>query len=391
MKILYLDCFAGISGDMMVGALLDLGVPLDYLKKELSKLSLTQYEIKTKRVERQNISATKLSVKAQEKGIVRTWISVKDLIEKSKLSKSIKEKSLEIFLILAEAESKIHHKNINQIHFHEVGAVDSIVDIISTVICMEYLKVKKVFSSEIATGIGMTRTDHGVIPIPSPATLEILKDVPIYSTNITNELTTPTGAAIAKIYVSEFSPLPTVSVEKVGYGAGSADLDIPNVLRILMGNLTKKHNEDELSILETNIDDLNPEFYDHVMNKLNERGALDVWMAPIYMKKNRPGVTLAILVEKGKEDEITDILFQETTTLGVRVTKVTRKKANRKNFQIKTKYGSISVKVADYKGKLINVAPEYNDCANIAQEKNIPIKKVYDEAKKIAQKELASR
>ncbi len=391
MKLAYFDCFSGISGDMVLGAMLDSGVDFDKLKAELGKLPLTEYEIKRKPVLRGKIGATKLSVSAYEKGIIRTWSNISKMIDDSGLSPYVKDKSKEIFLILAGAEAKVHRIDIERVHFHEVGAIDSIIDIVGASICFEILEIDKTVFSPLPTGIGMTRSQHGMIPIPAPATAEILKDVPIYSTNITNELTTPTGAAIAKIYVSEFSPLPTVSVEKVGYGAGSADLDIPNVLRILMGNLTKKHNEDELSILETNIDDLNPEFYDHVMNKLNERGALDVWMAPIYMKKNRPGVTLAILVEKGKEDEITDILFQETTTLGVRVTKVTRKKANRKNFQIKTKYGSISVKVADYKGKLINVAPEYNDCANIAQEKNIPIKKVYGEAKKIAQKELASR
>lgn len=372
----------------MVGALLDLGVPLEHLKKELSKLQLTNYEIRAKEVDRQNISATKLSVKAEEKGIVRTWPNVKNIIENSRLSDVVKNKSLEIFLKLAEAECKIHHKNLNQIHFHEVGATDSIVDIVSTVIGIEYLQVKKVFASEIATGMGMVKTEHGVFPIPSPATLEILKNVPIYSSNITSELTTPTGAAIVKTYVGDYGPLPPVAVDDIGYGAGTQDLVIPNVLRILMGKLLRKYDQDELCVLETNIDDFNPEFYDFVMNKLTEKGALDVWMAPIYMKKNRPGVTLAILAQEGTEEELINVLFEETTTLGVRISKVSRKKANRKSFNVGTDFGIVSVKVADYKGKLVNISPEYRDCANIAHQKGVPIKKVYDAAKKAAEENL---
>lgn len=372
----------------MVGALLDLGVPLEHIKKELSKLELTNYAIKAKIVDRKNISATKLSVKAEEKGIVRTWPNVKKMIEDSKLTDSVKEKSLEIFTKLAQAESKIHQKDINRIHFHEVGATDSIIDIVSTVIGMEYLKVKRVYASEIATGMGMIKTDHGMLPVPSPATLEILKNVPIYSSNITGELTTPTGAAIVKTYVDDYGPLPPIAVDKIGYGAGSADMEIPNVLRILSGNLLKKYEEDEVSVLETNIDDFNPEFYEHVMNKLTDKGALDVWMAPIYMKKNRPGVTLAILSPVGNEEEIINILFEETSTLGVRVSKVTRKKANRKIMNVGTEYGKVAVKIADYKGKLVNISPEYRDCANIAHQKGVAIKKVYDAAKKAAEENL---
>ena len=388
MKALYLDCFAGISGDMMVGALLDLGVPLEHLKTELAKLQLINYEIRAKKVERQNITATKLSVKTEEKGLVRTWPNVKNMIETSKLSKSAKEKSLEIFLKLAEAESKIHHKNINQIHFHEVGAVDSIIDVVSTVIGIEHLKVEKVYSAEIATGMGMVKTDHGLLPVPAPATLEILKEVPIYSNSINAELTTPTGAAIAKTYVETYGPIPPMSVEGIGYGAGRAELEIPNVLRILLGTVLQKTEDDELSVLETNIDDLNPEFYDFVMNKLSDKGALDVWMAPIYMKKNRPGITLAIMTHAGNEDELVDILFKETSTLGVRVSTVTRKKAKREMITVGTKFGKVAVKIADYKGKLVNISPEYSDCAEIAHQKGVPIKKVYDAAKEAAHKQL---
>ncbi|TET53344.1 MAG: nickel pincer cofactor biosynthesis protein LarC [Actinobacteria bacterium] len=243
MKIAYFDVFAGISGDMVLGALLDVGVPLDYLRDELAKLPLTNYELNAKPVEKGSIKSTKVSVKAKEKGIVRTWPNVKTIIESSSLDDDIKKRAKNIFLNLAEAESKIHRKNIEKIHFHEVGATDSIVDIVGAVIGMAYLKVEKVFASEIATGMGMVSTSHGYLPIPSPATLEILKDVPVYSGNINAELTTPTGAAIIKTYAAEFGVLPPVKVEKVGYGAGTKDLDIPNVLRLIIGSLVEKKSQ----------------------------------------------------------------------------------------------------------------------------------------------------
>jgi len=243
MKIAYFDAFAGVSGDMVLGALLDVGVPLVYLSGELNKLPLTNYELRAKEVERGSLKATKVSVKAEEKGVVRTWPNVRTIIESSDLGDDIKKKALEVFLKLAEAESKIHRKNIDKVHFHEVGAVDSIVDIVGAVIGMAYLKVEKVFASAIATGTGVIRTAHGLLPIPAPATLEILKDVPVYSGNVTGELTTPTGAAIIKVYAAEFGPLPNVTVEKVGYGAGAAELDIPNVLRLIFGELAEKKSQ----------------------------------------------------------------------------------------------------------------------------------------------------
>jgi len=243
MKIAYFDAFAGISGDMVLGALLDVGVPLDYLTAELNKLPLTNYELKAKEVERGSLKATKVSVKAEEKGVVRTWPNVRRIIESSDLDDDIKKKALEIFLKLAEAESKIHRKNIDKVHFHEVGAVDSIVDVVGAVIGMAYMKVEKVFASAIATGMGVIRTAHGTLPIPAPATLEILKDVPVFSGNVTSELTTPTGAAIIKTYATEFGPLPPVKVDQVGYGAGAVELDIPNVLRLIVGESAQKKSQ----------------------------------------------------------------------------------------------------------------------------------------------------
>ncbi len=240
MKIAYFDAFAGISGDMALGALLDVGVPLDYLHSELKKLPLTNYELRAKEVERGTIKATKVSVQAEEKGVVRTWPNVKAIIKDSDLDAATKDKATEVFLKLAEAESKIHRKSLDKIHFHEVGAVDSIVDIVGAVIGMAYLKVEKVFASEIATGYGVVRTSHGLMPIPAPATLEILKDVPVYSGDMGTELTTPTGAAIIKTYVDDFGIMPPIEIENVGYGAGAAELDIPNVLRLIVGRKIEK-------------------------------------------------------------------------------------------------------------------------------------------------------
>ncbi|KKN32138.1 hypothetical protein LCGC14_0816830 [marine sediment metagenome] len=240
MKVAYFDAFAGISGDMVLGALLDVGVPVDYLQGELAKLPLTNYELKAKEVERGSIKATKVSVKAEEKGIVRTWPNVKSIIESSELADDIRETAKNIFLRLAEAESKIHRKSVDKVHFHEVGAIDSIVDVVGAVIGIAYLEVEKVHASEIATGMGVVKTAHGMLPIPAPATLEILKDVPVYSGNISRELTTPTGAAIIKNYASSYGPLPPVQVEKIGYGAGSEELDIPNVLRLMVGHEVEK-------------------------------------------------------------------------------------------------------------------------------------------------------
>lgn len=240
MKIAYFDAFAGISGDMVLGALLDAGVPVEYLTEELEKLDLTNYELKAKEVERGSLKATKVSVQAEEKGIVRTWPNVKSVIESSSLKPEIKEKAKEIFLKLAEAESKIHRKPLDRVHFHEVGAIDSIVDIVGAVIGMDFLKVDKVLCSVIATGTGQVRSAHGILPIPAPATLEILRDVPIYGGNISSELTTPTGAAIIKSYAESYGELPPMQLENIGYGAGKAELDIPNVLRLIIGYQVEK-------------------------------------------------------------------------------------------------------------------------------------------------------
>lgn len=390
MKIAYFDCFSGISGDMVLGALLDVGLPLEALREKLEKLPLQNYEIKVEKVGKLGIGATKVSVQAEERGIVRTWTNIKNLLNESAIAPPIKEKSKEIFLKLAQAEAKIHQKSLDQIHFHEIGATDTIIDIVGAAIGLHQLGIEEVYSSPLATGMGLARTEHGAIPIPSPATLEILREAPIYSRGITAELTTPTGAAIIKTYAKSFGDMPPMRISSIGYGAGTRDLEIPNVLRLILGEIEEFESAemDEVLVIETNIDDLNPEFYGYVMDKLFEAGALDVWASPIYMKKNRPGLALSVLAKAGEESEILNILFRETTTFGVRLSRKTRRKISRETIEVKTDFGQARVKVGRFKGKVVSLSPEYEDCARLAGEAKVPLRIVYTVVKGEAERRL---
>ncbi|HDP69993.1 MAG TPA: nickel pincer cofactor biosynthesis protein LarC [Actinobacteria bacterium] len=391
MKIAYFDCFSGISGDMALGALLDAGLPFKVLKKELDKLPLKNYSITTEKVEKRGFAATKVHVRAEEKGIIRYWTNIEGLIDESDLDSPVKENSKKVFLALAQAEAKIHKKKLNNIHFHEVGATDSIIDIVGVAIGLNYLKIEKVFASPIATGMGLTKTEHGIILVPSPAVLEILKDVPIYSSGENAELTTPTGASIIKTYGERFGEIPPLKIVSTGYGAGTRDLKIPNVLRIIVGETIasrKEIDEDEVILIDTNIDDMNPEFYGYVMEKLFDAGALDVWITPVYMKKNRPGTALSVLAPYEKEELVLDIIFKETNTLGVRTSRKVRRKALREIITVKTKFGEAKIKIGKFKNQTVSISPEYEDCARIAKEKGIAVKRVYDETRRVAEKIL---
>ncbi len=387
MKIAYFDCFSGISGDMILGALIDAGFPEKALRQELAKIPLPSYKLEIKKVEKEGIGATSVKVYPQEKSIIRTWSNIKTLFEKSKLSVKIRSKSLEIFLLLAQAEAQIHQLNLDQVHFHEIGAIDTIIDIVGALSGINYLKIDEIFSSPLPTGLGMVRTDHGMIPIPSPAVLEILKGVPLYSRGITAELVTPTGAAIIKSLAKSFGEIPEMMLEKVGYGAGTRDLEIPNVLRVVIGEKAAKGKEEVLQI-ETNIDDTNPEFFSHLVEKLFRLGALDVWLSPIYMKKNRPGTMLSLLTLKGREEEILDAIFNETNTFGVRITPALRSKLDADTLSVETIYGNARVKIGRLKGEIVTISPEYEDCAELAQKANVPLKLVYEEVKKAVEKLL---
>ncbi|CBZ01924.1 nickel pincer cofactor biosynthesis protein LarC [Clostridium botulinum] len=420
-KILYYDCFSGISGDMNLGALIDLGVDKEYLLKELAKLNINdEFEIKINKDSRKGISGTKVDVILKNlhehnheheysHGYVhsrghehehnhehshehehnhahdhRNVININKIIDNSNLNDNVKKISKEIFLEVAKAEGKVHNKPLEEVHFHEVGATDSIVDIVGAAICLDYLKVDKVLCSKVQVGSGFVKCAHGTMPVPAPATAEILKDIPMVSSEeIPFEATTPTGAAIVASTVYKFTQNKNFHIEKVGYGIGGKDLsDIPNVLRVFLVEVKEQEENDiekeEALILECNIDDMNSEIYEYVINKLLHEGASDAYITPIIMKKTRPAAKLTVLCENKLENIMREIIFKETTTLGIRKYSVEKSMLKRKIEKVKTIYGEISVKRSYLKGQVLNSKPEYEDCKKIALENNIPIKEVYE-------------
>src|SRR5665648_82103 len=399
MKIAYFDCFSGISGDMTVGALLDAGLKIEILEKELKKLGLSGYQLEVNKVVKKGISATQFKVKIEEEGVERRFEDILTILEKSKLDEEIKKETKKIFFNIAQAESKIHQKDIDKIHFHEIGGLDSIIDITSAVIGMKALGIEEIYSSALPVGKGFVKCAHGVIPVPAPATLELLKNIPTYSGGIESEMITPTGAAIIGTLAKSFGERPLMKIERTGYGAGEKEFIIPNLLRVSIGEkILKDENpkddyvSDEAMLIETNIDDMNPEFYDYIMDKLFVQGALDVFLTPIQMKKNRPAHMLSIIVYKQNLKEMLEVLFSESTALGVRLREIKRLRLDQQNFIAETKYGKIKIKVAMFKGEIKNIAPEYEDCKKVAKQHQVPLKEIYDEAMKVIRltKELAN-
>jgi len=398
MRIAYFDCFSGISGDMLVGALLDAGLKIEILEKELNKLNLSGYQLEVNRVLKKGISASQFKVKIQEKGVERRFKDILNILEESKLDEEIKNEVKKIFFKIAEAESKIHQKNIEKIHFHEIGGLDSIIDISSAVIGIKALEIKEIYSSPLPLGKGFVKCAHGIFPLPAPATLELLKNIPTYSGGMEGEMVTPTGAAIISTLTKDFGERPLMKIEKIGYGAGEREFSIPNLLRVSIGekilrdsDLIDSYVHDEALLIETNIDDMNPEFYNYIMDKLFSQGALDVFLTPIQMKKNRPAQMFSIIVYEQNLKEILKVLFSESTTLGVRIKEVKRLKLTQQNFIAETKYGKIKVKVGIFREDIKTIAPEYQDCQKIAQQHQVPLKEVYEEAKKIAYDKLGLR
>jgi len=398
MKIAYFDCFSGISGDMTVGALLDAGLKIETLEKELKKLGLTGYQLEVNKVVKKGISATQFKVKIKEEGVKRGFKDILDILEKSELDEEIKKETKKIFFNIAQAESKIHRKEIDKIHFHEIGGLDSIIDITSAVIGIKTLRIEEIHSSVLPVGKGFVKCAHGVIPVPAPATLELLKNIPTYGGGIESEMITPTGAAIIGTLAKSFGERPLMKIERIGYGAGEKEFTIPNLLRVSIGekilkdeNLKDGYASDEAVLIETNIDDMNPEFYDYIMEQLFSQGALDVFLTPIQMKKNRPAHMLSIIVYEQNLKEILEVLFSESTTLGVRIREIKRLRLAQQNFIAETKYGKIKVKVGMFKGEIKNIAPEYEDCKKMAKQHQVPLKEVYEEAKKIAYDKLGVR
>ncbi|MBM4161626.1 MAG: nickel pincer cofactor biosynthesis protein LarC [Ignavibacteria bacterium] len=379
MRIAYFDTVAGISGDMTLGALVSAGVRVDELVAELSKLKLTGYELTARHIARSGISATKIDVIVSEPPKYHRHLrNINEIIDNSSLNDRVRDRSKRMFYEVALAEAKVHNSTVEKIHFHEVGAIDSLVDIVGTAICLELLGVEKVFSSPVKLGHGgLVKTEHGNLPIPTPATLEILKGYPTILTDIPHELTTPTGAAIVKALSAGTLSIERIRLDAVGYGAGTRDLgEIPNVLRVLLGRIEPEYAYDEIMSVETNIDDMNPEIHPYVIDKLLSAGAHDAYIIPITMKKGRPGVILSTLVERRKLDSILDILFRETTTIGVRIQPIERRKLQRTQRQVVTSFGPVTVKsiLRDGREQLV---PEFEECKRIASERNLPLVEVY--------------
>ncbi|HVM61413.1 MAG TPA: nickel pincer cofactor biosynthesis protein LarC [Verrucomicrobiae bacterium] len=400
MRVLYLDCFAGISGDMFLGALLDLGVSEEALRADLLKLQLPGYQISSRRIVKQNISATKFDVIVMEdstphRGVATThhqhrgYSDIVAMIGKSGLSDAVKERASRIFRRIGEAESKIHGIALEQVHFHEIGAVDSIVDIVGACVAVESLNVDEIQASPPRLGSGFVETAHGRFPVPAPATLELLKGVPVQSSSDPVELVTPTGAALLVELCTSFGPMPTLSIEKIGYGAGSRDLDkAPNVLRAVLGEAAVSartaDETDTTAVIETNIDDMNPQLFGDVMERLLAAGALDVFLTPVQMKKNRPGTLLTVLCDRNSVDALTELILTHTTSFGVRVHEAQRRKLAREIVKVNTKYGEIEVKLGRLRGRIVARSPEFESCRRVAAEFHVGVKDVYNEALRVA-------
>jgi len=403
-NILYLDCFSGISGDMTIGALIDAGLDFPHLVKELEKLGLTGYRLKRREAMAGAVSATKFDVEMIEEQKSRSYKDIKGIITGSSLSDKAKKISLDIFKCVASAEAKIHNRSIEEVHFHEVGAVDSIIDIVGTVIGIQYFKIDKVYCSHIPLGSGTIDSSHGKLPIPAPATLEILKGVPVYQGDFDFEVTTPTGASIVKTLASGFGKIPDIEIKGTGYGAGTKNVTVdhkyhhrsrglPNVMRAVLGRevkatpgnssirgnfLDKIFHEGDTIMLSTNIDDSTPEIMGYVMEKLNtSKGVLDAWLQNIYMKKNRPAFKINIICTSEEENNIAEIIFKETSTLGIRRETINRYCLEREKQLLKLPYGEIEIKVAKLDGDVVNSSPEYESCKKLAKKTGRSLKDIY--------------
>lgn len=381
MDTIYFDCFSGISGDMILGALLDAGLYPKDLKNELAKLNLSPFEIRSKQVIKNHIKATQVEVIAQGKNRHRSLTDLYDIIGASELDKDIKQKAKAVFLKIAHAEAKIHGIALEKVHFHEIGALDTIIDVVGVLVGLKKMGVEKIYCSKLNVGNGFVNISHGKFPVPAPATTEILKGIPIYSTDSKGELVTPTGAAIVASLATGFGSMPAIETKQIGYGAGQQDLEHPNVLRVLIGELVpiKKKEQDEVYVIEANIDDMNPQYYGHVMDRLFQKGALDVYLTNISMKKNRPAIKLSVISTPDDKEGLIDLILRETTTIGVRIRREQRKVLERDIQKTKTRYGVVRIKRSKLNGKIIKTKPEYDDCKKLAEENEVPLKEVYGE------------
>lgn len=381
MKIIAYDCFSGISGDMNLGAMIDLGVDKTYLIDELNKLNLPGWELLVQKDQRHGITGTKVTVKQTRQEHAHRHLSdIEKIIKDSTLDNKTKELSGKIFMKIAQAEATVHGISIDHVHFHEVGAVDSIIDIVGAAICFNALKVDAVHVSTVELGGGFVRCDHGKFPVPAPATAELIKGIPVKKGGVDFEATTPTGAAILATLGTNFNPDLSIKIEKTAYGVGQKEhQDVPNLLRVFLGEtiVNQESGHDALQI-ECNIDDMNPEFFDYISDSLFKAGASDVFFSNIIMKKGRPGILLNVICEKEIAEIVKNIIFTESTSLGIR-TFPFRKDTLVRNFDtIQTIYGELTVKRSYYNGKEVSAKPEYDECKRIAAEKQIPVKEIYN-------------
>lgn len=397
MKIAYFDCFSGISGDMCLGALVNAGVSITELEKELKKIPIRGYRLNAKKVNRSHFVAAKVDVQTKGSGVrgkepFKKWNDIEKIIMTSSLSLDIKQRGLNIFKRLFQAEARVHGETFKKVHLHDLGAVDCIVDVFGTIIGLNMLGVEKVYSSPVNLGKGFVKTETGILPVPAPATAEILKKVPVYSKAIPFELTTPTGAVIIKELSSAFGEIPYMNIEKIGIGAGDKDFkDWPNVLRLFVGNTLPPHpllgkggqrgckgglrdySDETVIVIETNIDDMNPQIFEYVMERLYKAGALDVYLTQVIMKKGRPGVKLTVLCNDKHKDDLIKIVLKETSTIGLRFYETKRKILQREIKTIDTELGKIRVKISKFGDEVLKSTPEYEDCKRIAKKLNMPL------------------
>ena len=390
MKTLYFDCFAGASGDMILGAMIAAGVDPEAFKHQLSLLDVPGYAIDFETVDRSGISATYARVQTAHEHAHRHLSDILKIIYNSRLSDAVKERAARIFSRLAEAEARVHNQPVEYIHFHEVGALDAIIDVVGAAICFELLGIERFASSALHVGSGTVNMDHGRFPVPPPAVAELLKGVPFYSTEITGELVTPTGAAIITTVCTDYGPMPQLRLDQTGYGAGTRQYEkFPNALRVLIGDdqigeqtsTADSAAAERLWMIETNLDDSSPQILGHVMERAFELGALDCYFTSVHMKKNRPGVLLSILCRAAQRSTLGDLLFSETTTLGIRAYEVERRALQRRMVAVETQYGPIDVKVAQLNGHIVKAMPEFEQCRQAARAANVPLRLVEEAAR----------
>jgi uncharacterized protein (TIGR00299 family) protein len=384
MKLAYFDCFSGISGDMTLGALVDAGCAVEQLRSELRGLHVPGWELTAEKVWKNGMAATYVKVVTEDQSKHRSLSAILEILGKSQLATGVRERAGAIFRKLGEAEARVHDVPLEKIHFHEVGAVDAIVDIVGACVGFHALGIEKFACSPLNVGGGTAKMAHGVLLVPAPATANLLQGKPTYSNGVQKELVTPTGAAIVATLCDAFGPQPAMSVGAIGYGAGTADLEgQPNVLRIMVGEAAEKTVagfDDEIAVVEANLDDMNPQIYGYFLEKALGAGALDVYTTPVQMKKNRPGTLLTVLCKPADTDALMSLIFAETTTFGVRTYRAQRKVLPREWVNVGTEFGEVRIKVSRVNGRILHVAPEFEDCRKLAVEKNVPLQRVIAEA-----------